>query len=180
MTRREVVNYGVTALAAMAALAVVLVAVENRYLGRLLRQHRPLAPGERAPRLEAEDVDGRKRSLGRCAAVVLFFNTSSPACAESAGQWQAYAERLSEVVVVGVSAESRAETVGFAAEHGLRFPVIADPEQRIVRAWGVSYVPEVVLVDGDGVVRFVQRYGQSTVEALGEVEALVGAMVESR
>jgi peroxiredoxin Q/BCP len=180
MTRREVVSYSATALVAMAALAVVLLAVENRYLGRLLRQYRPLAPGERAPLLEAEDVDGRKRSLGRGRAVVIFFNTSCPACVETAGQWQAYAERLSGVVVLGVSADSRAETIGFAAEHGLRFPVIADPEQRIVRAWRVSYVPQVVLVDGEGVVRFVQRYGQSTVEALGEVEALVGAMVESR
>ncbi|MDZ7339316.1 MAG: hypothetical protein ONB30_12330 [candidate division KSB1 bacterium] len=40
----------------------------------------------------------------------------------------------------------------------------------------MSYVPLVVLVDAEGAIRFVQRYGQSTREALGEVEGLVSRL----
>ncbi|MDZ7339326.1 MAG: peroxiredoxin family protein, partial [candidate division KSB1 bacterium] len=42
-----------------------------------------------------------------------------------------------EVGVIGVSAEGGRETAAFVKEHGLRFPVVADPEQRVLEKYRV-------------------------------------------
>ncbi|MDZ7339315.1 MAG: peroxiredoxin family protein [candidate division KSB1 bacterium] len=41
-----------------------------------------------------------------------------------------------EVGVIGVSADGRLETAAFVKEHGVRFPVVADPEHRVLKSIG--------------------------------------------
>ncbi len=172
--RTELRNYAASALWGMVVMAAVVLVGENRLLERLVVGHRPLEVGEKAPRLVAADLAGRRVELGRGPAVVIFFNTTCGACLESAPGWEEFAGRVPGVSVVGVSADGQRDTAAFVRKHALGFPVVADSTHRVVEGCRVSYVPLVVLVDGEGRVRLVQRYGQRTAEALAEVERLVG------
>ncbi len=175
LNRTEVRNYAASVLLGMVVMAAVVLVVENRALERLVVGHRPLEVGEKAPRLVAADLAGRRVELGRGPAVVIFFNTTCRACLESGPGWEEFAGRVPGVSVVEVSADGQRDTAAFVRKHALGFPVVADSTHRVVERYRVSYVPLVVLVDGEGRVRLVQRYGQRTAEALAEVERLVGS-----
>ncbi|MCR4440513.1 MAG: TlpA disulfide reductase family protein [bacterium] len=173
MTRRELVNCATGVLLGVALGAAVVVLRENRSMGRVLLGQKPLEIGQRAPALVALDLEGRPVEVKSGPAVLIFFNTTCGSCAESAASWQAFAERLGQVRVVRVSADGREQTSTFVRRHGVGFAVVADAEHRVLGKYRVSYVPLVVLLDEEGAIRFVQRYGQRTAEALAEVERLV-------
>jgi thioredoxin-dependent peroxiredoxin len=40
------------------------------------------------------------------------------------------------VVVLGISADSPASHARFAAKYGLPFPLLSDPERKVMEAWG--------------------------------------------
>ena len=93
--------------------------------------------------------------------VVLFFYPAdaTPGCTKEAcafrDAWKSYEAR--GVAIVGVSTDDVAAHARFAAEHHLPFPLLADTDGAIARAWGVGVTfgiaqRQTVLVDGAGVV----------------------------
>jgi peroxiredoxin Q/BCP len=62
--------------------------------------------------------------------------------------------------VVGISTDTVESHKGFAAKYNLPFPLLADPQEEVIRAYGVrSWLPHrsaraVVVIDRDGVITY--------------------------
>ena len=119
------------------------------------------ASGSMAPSFSALDQAGKVRTVEefRGRPLVLFFYPAdgSPGCTKEAcafrDAWQRY--EAANVAVVGVSTNDVASHAKFAAEHNLPFPLLADTDQAMLRAYGVKttmgFAQRVsILVDADG------------------------------
>ena len=118
-----------------------------------------LAEGAEAPDFVAQDQDGQLRALRRDRPVVLFFypRDGTPGCTAEACAFRDAWERLQETgaTVVGVSTDDVAAHRQFAEEHGLPFPLLADPEGEILEKYGVPSrmgmaARVTFLIDGQG------------------------------
>jgi predicted methyltransferase/peroxiredoxin len=102
-----------------------------------------LAAATRAPDFLAQDQTGARRTLSehRGKPVVLYFypRDATPGCTAEAcafrDAWQRF-ERAG-VIVYGVSTDDVESHRRFAEEHELPFPLLADPDQTILRRYGV-------------------------------------------
>lgn len=89
------------------------------------------------------DQDGNKHSLKDYAGkyVLLYFypKDMTPGCTTEA---QCFRDTLNDlkkagVQVLGVSADSVASHKKFADAHGLNFPLLSDPDKKVIEAYGV-------------------------------------------
>lgn len=104
----------------------------------------PLRPGEPAPDFKAVAQTGETYSLDRLRGrwVVLYFYPKdiTPGCTLEAcsfrDRWEAL--QAAGAVVLGVSADSVDSHRRFARWFKLPFPLLADPERRIIRAYGAE------------------------------------------
>ena len=123
-----------------------------------------IAPGATAPDFRAPDQTGAVRTLaefkGRPLVVFFYPKDGTPGCTKEAcafrDAWQSYEER--GIAIVGVSADDVASHARFAAEHKLPFPLLADTDGAVARAFGVDsnfgmMERVTVLVDKDGLVQ---------------------------
>lgn len=101
-----------------------------------------LQPGDDAPDFRARDQSGVERDLGSLCArkhLALYFYPKdfTLICTREACAFRDAHEELREldVRVAGVSSDTEETHANFAAEHGLPFPLIADPERKIARAY---------------------------------------------
>lgn len=103
-----------------------------------------LKPGDKAPSFSAISWDGSTVKLSDFSGsknVVLFFylrdNTSG--CIREARSLNDAVDRLTErsAVVIGVSTDGVESHERFAANNGLTFPLLADPDGKIAKAYGV-------------------------------------------
>ncbi|MGA1504891.1 MAG: peroxiredoxin, partial [Ilumatobacteraceae bacterium] len=89
---------------------------------------------------------------------------NTPVCTK---QLCSYNDELSQFAglsaqVLGISAQDVASHEAFAAKHGFRFPLLADVDKVVHRAYGVLGLMDlprrsVFVVDGAGVVRYAHR-----------------------
>jgi peroxiredoxin Q/BCP len=107
---------------------------------------KPLALGDSAPPFEAAAVggahDGRTVSLSglRGRTVVLYFypKDDTPGCtAQACGLRDAWPAVAGQAEVFGVSIDSVNSHAKFIEKHALPFPLLSDPEKRMVNAYGV-------------------------------------------
>jgi len=85
--------------------------------------------------------------------VLVFFRTTCPYCRASTQAFNAIAERLaphSQIPVYGVAMDSAPAARAYAAEHGLRFPIIAQQSPRLVGLYRISSVPLILVVNEQG------------------------------
>lgn len=124
--------------------------------------------GMAAPPFEARDQRGalvRLEAFRGKSAVVLYFypKDDTPGCtAEACSLRDGFAAiQAAGAVVLGVSADSVESHRAFAEKYGLPFSLLADPEGRIIEAYGVrmpllGFAKRVTfLIDRQGVVRKV-------------------------
>jgi peroxiredoxin Q/BCP len=100
------------------------------------------APDFRAMAVGGEYGDGREVSLSdfRGSAVVLYFypKDDTPGCTvQACGIRDAWSELKNRAKVFGVSADPAANHRKFIDKFGLPFPLLADPERKIVQDYGV-------------------------------------------
>jgi peroxiredoxin Q/BCP len=102
-----------------------------------------LTVGAQAPEFTAIDQDGETRSLSdfRGKKVILYFypkdNTSGCTKEACAFRDQFAAFRQLDVEILGVSVDSASSHKSFAQKYALPFTLLADPEKRLVEAYGV-------------------------------------------
>jgi peroxiredoxin Q/BCP len=104
----------------------------------------PLKPGDPAPDFRAPTQTGETLALAdlRGRYVVLYFypKDHTPGCTlEACGfrdRWPAL--QAAGAVVLGVNADSLQSHERFARRFRLPFPLLADPERRIIRAYGAE------------------------------------------
>lgn len=102
-----------------------------------------LKVGQKAPEFQAQDDAGRPVSLAdfRGKKVVLYFypRDDTPGCTREACAFRDGLARIKRkgAVVLGVSADSVPSHQRFRDKYKLSFPLLSDPEKKIVQAYGV-------------------------------------------
>jgi len=102
-----------------------------------------LKVGDKAPNFNGIDQNGKSIELSQLAGkkVVLYFypKDSTPGCtAQACDLRDNYQMLLSKgYTVVGISADSQKSHQKFIEKHNLPFPLIADTEKEIIKAFGV-------------------------------------------
>jgi peroxiredoxin Q/BCP len=150
-----------------ALLAVAFVCGSFAVLFGASSVHRPKT-GEAAPLFEGIDQNGHPVRLeeyrGKRDIVLYFYpKDGTPGCtAQACSLRDGYrAIQAAGAEVIGVSADTEASHASFSREHNLPFPIVADPDRRIIRQYGVA-MPlfgisrRITFVIGrDGVIRTV-------------------------
>ncbi|MFO1378279.1 MAG: peroxiredoxin [Steroidobacteraceae bacterium] len=107
------------------------------------RAEDPPAVGAAAPDFRLQDQDGRWHTLGeyRGRWVVLYFypKDNTPGCTTQACEFRddIFAFHDLNAVVLGLSVQDAASHADFAKEHGLPFPLLADPDKKVTIQYGV-------------------------------------------
>ncbi|MBL0922616.1 MAG: peroxiredoxin [Phycisphaerales bacterium] len=99
--------------------------------------------GDPAPDFNLHDQDGRAHCLGDYAGapLVLYFypKDDTKGCTDEACQFRDALPRFrkADVAVLGVSPDDLASHAAFAAKHKLSFPILSNPTQDVLQAYGV-------------------------------------------
>ncbi|SFR59613.1 thioredoxin-dependent thiol peroxidase [Microbacterium azadirachtae] len=145
-----------------------------------------LAPGDTAPAFSLDDADGARVSLedyrGRNVVVYFYPKAATPGCTTEACDFRDSLSSLAAAgySVIGISPDEVADIRAFSDAEGLTFPLLADTDAAVARAWGVwgektvgdrtfdGVIRSTFVLDGDGVVQRAE-YG---VDATGHVARL--------
>jgi peroxiredoxin Q/BCP len=101
-----------------------------------------LEPGDVAPDFELPDADGATVSLSslRGGRVLLYFYPAAmtPGCTKEAVDFQSGLPELEAagVTVVGISPDKPAKLAKFREKEGLTFPLLSDPDAKVLQAYG--------------------------------------------
>ena len=100
--------------------------------------------GKKAPAFSLSDADGNTVALNDLLGanhLVLYFypKDMTPGCTIEACSFRDHNDRLTALgaTVVGISADSSASHTKFTAKHDLNFPLLADPDNKVTRLYGV-------------------------------------------
>lgn len=105
-------------------------------------QQKRLEPGDIAPAFTLENADGGTTSLADYAGkrVIVYFypRANTPGCTKEACDFE---ESLSQfnsagIDVVGISPDSVAALAKFRDSQGLSFPLLSDPDKKVLAEWG--------------------------------------------
>ena len=101
-----------------------------------------LAPGDKAPAFTLPDADGKKVSLadykGRRVVVYFYPAASTPGCTKQACDFRDNLHDLNDagLDVVGISPDKPEKLARFRDAEGLTFPLLSDPDRKVLTAWG--------------------------------------------
>ena len=101
-----------------------------------------LAPGDKAPAFTLPDADGKKVSLadykGRRVIVYFYPAASTPGCTKQACDFRDNLGQLNGagLDVVGISPDKPEKLAKFREAEGLTFPLLSDPERKVLTAYG--------------------------------------------
>jgi peroxiredoxin Q/BCP len=101
-----------------------------------------LAPGDQAPDFTLPDADGNQVGLSslRGQRVIIYFYPAAmtPGCTKQACDFRDSQADLSQAgfAVLGISPDSPAKLAKFRDRDGLTFPLLADPDRKVLEAYG--------------------------------------------
>ncbi|HEV2451610.1 MAG TPA: thioredoxin-dependent thiol peroxidase [Streptosporangiaceae bacterium] len=145
-----------------------------------------LAPGDKAPDFTLPDADGNTVSLSalRGNRVIVYFYPAAmtPGCTKQACDFRDSLSSLAAagLKVLGISPDRPEKLATFRDREGLNFPLLSDPDRRVLQAYGaygekklygkttVGVIRSTFVVGPDGVLEQAQ-YG---VKATGHVARL--------
>ncbi len=146
-----------------------------------------LQPGDVAPEFTLPDADGNPVSLssfrGRRVIVYFYPAAMTPGCTKEAVGFRDNLADLdgSGVTVLGISPDKPAKLAKFRDRDALTFPLLADPETKILQAYGaygekklygktmIGVIRSTFIVDADGKI----EKAFYNVKATGHVERLL-------
>lgn len=148
--------------------------------------------GDRAPLVTGFDQDAKEWKLadriGKKVVLLYFYpKDETPGCTQEACGLRDRLPDLqkSDVEVVGVSFDSAASHKSFIAKHNLNFSLLADPEGKIVDAYGVRMLDKSrarrvsFLIGKDGKILHVTDSPQAEVHLVEMKEAVAKLPVKS-
>ncbi|KAA0120117.1 thioredoxin-dependent thiol peroxidase [Mycolicibacterium sp. P9-22] len=145
-----------------------------------------LAVGDKAPAFSLPDADGNTVKLsdfkGRKVIVYFYPAASTPGCTKQACDFRDSLAELNEagLDVIGISPDKPEKLAKFRDAEGLTFPLLSDPDKKVLTAWGAfgeksmygktvqGVIRSTFLVDEKGVVEVAQY----NVKATGHVAKL--------
>jgi peroxiredoxin Q/BCP len=118
-----------------------------------------LKAGDQAPNFEAQDQDGNVHSLkdyaGKKLVVFFYPKASTPGCTAEAcnlrDNWKALQAQGYEIL--GVSADSAKRQQNFKTKYELPFPLLADEDKSVIKAFGVWGPKKFMGKEYDGIHR---------------------------
>ena len=124
--------------------------------------------GDRAPDFTLPGTGDRTWSLseftGRPVVLVFYPGDDTPVCTKQLNSYNEGLEQFEDLdaQVLGISAQDVASHQRFAGRHGLRIPLLADTDKSVAALYGTlgplgSARRSVVIVDRDGLIRYVHR-----------------------
>ncbi|HEY8516699.1 MAG TPA: thioredoxin-dependent thiol peroxidase [Candidatus Binatia bacterium] len=132
----------------------------------------PIEEGKAAPAFTLKDQDGNSVSLAQFKGkqnVVLYFypKDDTPGCTKEACGFRDFNKELTKLgtAVLGVSADSPESHKKFIAKYKLNFPLLSDPERKVMTQYGaygekmmygkktVGVIRSTVLIGKDGKVK---------------------------
>ncbi|MGH3643870.1 MAG: thioredoxin-dependent thiol peroxidase [Mycobacterium sp.] len=146
-----------------------------------------LAVGDKAPAFSLPDADGKTVKLsdykGRKVIVYFYPAASTPGCTKQACDFRDSLGHLNEVGVdvIGISPDKPEKLAKFRDAEKLTFPLLSDPERKVLTEWGTfgektmygktvqGVIRSTFLVDEKGKIE-VARYN---VKATGHVAKLI-------
>ncbi len=108
----------------------------------MLTETTRLAAGDKAPPFSLPDADGNRVSLaeykGRRVVVYFYPAASTPGCTKQACDFRDNLRDLNEagLDVVGISPDKPEKLAKFRDAEGLTFPLLSDPDRKVLAAWG--------------------------------------------
>ncbi|HTN17129.1 MAG TPA: thioredoxin-dependent thiol peroxidase [Chitinophagaceae bacterium] len=102
-----------------------------------------LKPGDKAPAFTAKDQDGNTVSLkdfkGRKVVLYFYPKDDTPTCTVQACNLRDNFAQLKakDITVIGISVDDEKKHKKFETKYNLPFTLLADPERKIVEAYGV-------------------------------------------
>lgn len=145
-----------------------------------------LAVGDKAPAFSLPDADGNTVKLsdfkGRKVIVYFYPAASTPGCTKQACDFRDSLAELNDagLDVIGISPDKPEKLAKFRDAEGLTFPLLSDPDKKVLTAWGAfgeksmygktvqGVIRSTFLVDEKGVVEVAQY----NVKATGHVAKL--------
>lgn len=133
-----------------------------------------LAVGDKAPDFSLPDADGNTVALsdfaGRKVIVYFYPAASTPGCTKQACDFRDSLAELNEagLDVVGISPDKPEKLAKFRDAEGLTFPLLSDPDKKVLTAWGAfgeksmygktvqGVIRSTFLVDENGVIEVAQ------------------------
>lgn len=101
---------------------------------------------------------------GRLAVLVFYPGDDTPTCSTQLASYSSDLDQFAELgaEVLGISPQDLESHERFSARLGLGFPLLADVDKEVGRAYGLVgplgfYKRSVFVVDGEGVVRYAHR-----------------------
>ena len=127
----------------------------------------PPKVGTPAPRFLASDALGKdvslKNFLGKKNVVIIFYSGNScPVCGHQLENIQSHLKDFNtqEAQVLAISADESEQAQMTLGEHGLSFPIIPDPQRKLIKQFGVMNIkkknkawPSAFIIDKKGIVR---------------------------
>ncbi|MDJ0736167.1 MAG: peroxiredoxin [Nostocaceae cyanobacterium] len=143
----------------------------------------PLTVGTDAPAFTVKDTNGNTVSLSdfKGKTVVLYFypKDDTPGCTKEACSFRDAADeyKSKDVVVLGVSTDDEASHQAFTQKFNLNFPLLADTEKALTKAYDVDgggYAKRVTyVIDGNGKITHVDANVNTSTHA-SDILAAVG------
>ena len=145
-----------------------------------------LAVGDKAPAFSLPDADGNTVKLsdftGRKVIVYFYPAASTPGCTKQACDFRDSLAELNDagLDVIGISPDKPEKLAKFRDAEGLTFPLLSDPDKKVLTAWAAfgeksmygktvqGVIRSTFLVDEKGVVEVAQY----NVKATGHVAKL--------
>jgi peroxiredoxin Q/BCP len=130
-----------------------------------------LAPGEKAPAFSLPDADGNTVKLadykGRRVIVYFFPAASTPGCTKQACDFRDNLAELNDagLDVIGISPDKPEKLAKFRDSEKLTFPLLSDPDRKVLSAWGTYGEKQMYGRTVQGVIR-----SSFVVDAKGKVE----------
>lgn len=133
-----------------------------------------LEVGAKAPAFSLDDADGNTVSLadyrGRKLIVYFYPAASTPGCTKQACDFRDNLRELNKagLDVVGISPDKPAKLAKFRDAEQLTFPLLSDPDRKVLTAWGAygekkmygktvqGVIRSTFVVDGDGKIALAQ------------------------
>jgi len=147
--------------------AVLCAWPSGRALGAGLDPEKSLRVGQPAPEIQGKDLDNKPMKLSefRGKVVVLVFWKADDTCKAIFPQHKTLEGRMmgKPFVLLGVNGDrERSDARKFARKEGVTYRTWQDgPKGPIAQAWGVVGYPVIYVVDGQGVIRGREAYGQT-------------------
>jgi peroxiredoxin len=141
----------------------------------LWKRRRLLETGAKAPEFRLPLLGGGETTLGDIAVngpeLLVFFKVTCPVCQLTLP----FLERIHSggaLSIFGISQNDAGQTREFNREFGVTFPTLLDTEESgfpVSDAFGISSVPAMFLVEGDGTIsHVVEGWRKTEIEWLGE------------